>query len=108
MKIKLFGNIILVFLIILFFFIKFIIKSDTKKIYCKKKEIPSFKAAIFSKNEIVDSDKFFENDKFYLINIYSSWCVPCAAMSDTWATEREKYQELEPIIKTNKKMQNGL
>ena len=79
MKIKLFNLlIILLFLIIFFIFYKGLQNTN---IYTPsldiKKEIPSFKAAIFSKNEIVDSDKFFENDKFYLINIWSSWCVPC-------------------------------
>ena len=79
MKIKFFNLlIILLFLIIFFIFYKGLQNTN---IYTPsldiKKEIPSFKTAIFSKNEIVDSDKFFENDKFYLINIWSSWCVPC-------------------------------
>ena len=42
-----------------------------------KKDIPSFKVELFDTNEIINSEEIFLNDKFYLINIWASWCVPC-------------------------------
>ena len=40
-------------------------------------EIPSFSAELFYKEKIVNSSDLFKLDKFYLLNIWSSWCVPC-------------------------------
>ena len=40
-------------------------------------EIPSFSAKLFFSNKMINSSDIFENDKFYLLNIWSSWCVPC-------------------------------
>tara|TARA_B100000795_G_scaffold248645_1_gene215621 strand:+ start:288 stop:809 length:522 start_codon:yes stop_codon:yes gene_type:complete len=41
------------------------------------KNIPIFKAKDFNSNLFVDSKKIFEEDKFYIVNIWASWCVPC-------------------------------
>ena len=40
-------------------------------------EVPSFSAKLFYSNEKINSSDVFEIDKFYLLNIWSSWCVPC-------------------------------
>ena len=40
-------------------------------------EVPSFSAKSFYSNEKINSSNVFEIDKFYLLNIWSSWCVPC-------------------------------
>ena len=40
-------------------------------------EIPSFSAELFYSNKIVNSSEIFEPNKFYLLNIWSSWCIPC-------------------------------
>ena len=40
-------------------------------------EVPSFLAKSFYSNEKINSSDVFEKDKFYLLNIWSSWCVPC-------------------------------
>ena len=40
-------------------------------------EVPSFSAKSFYSNEKINSSDVFEKDKFYLLNIWSSWCVPC-------------------------------
>ena len=40
-------------------------------------EIPSFSAELFYSNKIVNSSEIFELNKFYLLNIWSSWCIPC-------------------------------
>ena len=42
-----------------------------------KKNIPIFKAKDFNSNTFVDSEKVFEEDIFYVMNIWASWCVPC-------------------------------
>ena len=40
-------------------------------------EIPSFSAKLFYTNKVINSSEIFESNKFYLLNIWSSWCVPC-------------------------------
>ncbi len=43
-----------------------------------EKDIPSFEAKIFNKNENINSNEIFiDNNKFYLLNVWASWCVPC-------------------------------
>ena len=43
----------------------------------KKKDIPIFKAKDFDSNNYINSDKIFEDNIFYIVNIWASWCVPC-------------------------------
>tara|TARA_Y100001958_G_C20984192_1_gene374210 strand:- start:202 stop:669 length:468 start_codon:yes stop_codon:yes gene_type:complete len=40
-------------------------------------DIPKFLAKSFYSKEEVDSKKIFNQDKFYLLNIWASWCLPC-------------------------------
>ena len=40
-------------------------------------EIPSFSAKLLYSNKVINSSEIFELNKFYLLNIWSSWCVPC-------------------------------
>ena len=40
-------------------------------------KIPLFSADLFYSNKVVNSSELFKLDKFYLLNIWSSWCVPC-------------------------------
>tara|TARA_B110000008_G_scaffold1093_1_gene1029 strand:+ start:713 stop:1231 length:519 start_codon:yes stop_codon:yes gene_type:complete len=40
-------------------------------------KIPSFRGDLFYSNQVVNSSNIFKSDKFYLLNIWSSWCVPC-------------------------------
>ena len=42
-----------------------------------KKNIPIFEAKDFHSGYYVNSEKIFEEDIFYIINIWASWCVPC-------------------------------
>ena len=42
-----------------------------------KKDIPNFNAKVFNSNEKINSREIFKKDKFYLMNIWASWCVPC-------------------------------
>ena len=40
-------------------------------------KIPPFSMQLFYSNEIINSSEIFNLDQFYLLNIWSSWCVPC-------------------------------
>ena len=40
-------------------------------------EVPLFSAELLYSNKIVNSSEIFNSNKFYLLNIWSSWCVPC-------------------------------
>jgi cytochrome c biogenesis protein CcmG/thiol:disulfide interchange protein DsbE len=40
-------------------------------------QIPTFSAKLFYSNNKVNSSEIFELNSFYLLNIWSSWCVPC-------------------------------
>ena len=42
-----------------------------------KKNIPIFEAKDFNSNAYLDSEKIFDENIFYIINIWASWCVPC-------------------------------
>ena len=41
------------------------------------KNIPTFGAETFFEKKEVHSKVFFVSDKFYLFNIWASWCMPC-------------------------------
>ena len=40
-------------------------------------EIPSVSVKLFNSDEIINTLEIFNSNKFYLLNIWSSWCVPC-------------------------------
>ena len=42
-----------------------------------KKNIPIFEARDFNSSVYLSSIKIFEEDVFYIVNIWASWCVPC-------------------------------
>jgi len=42
-----------------------------------KKKIPIFEAKDFNSSVYLNSKKIFEEDNFYILNIWASWCVPC-------------------------------
>ena len=71
-------SVIIIFVIIFFIFYKGL---EDSKIYTPdvntKKEIPVFNTKEFFSGENVKSPSIFELDKIYLLNIWSSWCVPC-------------------------------
>ena len=43
----------------------------------EKKNIPNFKAKDFDSDNYINSDKIFEENTFYIVNVWASWCVPC-------------------------------
>ena len=79
MKIKIFP----IFFIIIFLIIFLILYKglENPNVYAPKvdpeKNIPVFTAKIFSTNNKINSEKIFTGDKFYLMNIWASWCAPC-------------------------------
>jgi cytochrome c biogenesis protein CcmG/thiol:disulfide interchange protein DsbE len=40
-------------------------------------EVPSTMVKLFDTNQTVNTIEIFQLDKLYLLNIWSSWCVPC-------------------------------
>lgn len=79
MKDKIFLIIlILIFSTVFFIFYKGLQNSNiyTPKVEYKK-NIPIFDAQIFDKKNRINSNQIFNIDKFYLLNIWASWCVPC-------------------------------
>jgi cytochrome c biogenesis protein CcmG/thiol:disulfide interchange protein DsbE len=79
MKDKIFLIIlILIFSTVFFIFYKGLQNSNIYKPKVEyKKNIPIFDAQIFDKKNIINSNQIFNRDKFYLLNIWASWCVPC-------------------------------
>ena len=86
-------SIILIFLIIFAVFYKSL--KDTN-IYTPEtkinNDIPIFSAELLLSNENSNSTEIFELDKFYLLNIWASWCVPC----------RDEHPILMSLSKNNK------
>tara|TARA_B100000579_G_scaffold153950_1_gene125110 strand:- start:1308 stop:1826 length:519 start_codon:yes stop_codon:yes gene_type:complete len=79
MKIKFFSFFLLtIFLTIFFIFYKGL---ENTNIYTPnvdiKKDIPLLKAKVFGTDNMISFDEIFKDDKFYLMNIWSSWCIPC-------------------------------
>ena len=82
----------IIFLIIFFVLYKGLQNSNIYTPNLKmEKNIPSFKAKIFENGNFV-SEKIFQKDKFYLLNIWASWCVPC----------REEHSFLKKLNKEKK------
>jgi len=67
-----------VFVIIFVFFYKGLKNTNiyTPEIKINNK-IPTFRGDLFYSNQVVNSSNIFKSDKFYLLNIWSSWCIPC-------------------------------
>ena len=79
MKIKIFPSLlIIIFLIIFVIFYKGLQNSNTYTPNVSiEKNIPIFTVKIFETNNEINSKTIFKSDKFYLVNIWASWCKPC-------------------------------
>lgn len=42
-----------------------------------KKNMPIFSAKDFYSNKKINSEEIFFDNKFYILNIWASWCLPC-------------------------------
>ena len=85
--------------IIVIFFVIFVVFYKSLKdtnIYTPEvkinNDIPIFSAELLLSNEKLSSKEIFELDKFYLLNIWSSWCAPC----------RDEHSILMKLSKSNK------
>ena len=65
----------LVFVFIVFY--KSLNESSFYKPESKIKNIPQFLAKSFYSKKEISTKKIFDEDKYYLFNIWASWCVPC-------------------------------
>ena len=64
-----------------FCFVIFYKGLNSSNIYAPKindeNKIPIFEAKDFNSSAYLNSEKIFEEDVFYIVNIWASWCVPC-------------------------------
>ena len=70
--------------LILFFLVTFVIFFKGLKnpnlytpILNQEKKVPSFELKSFEDNSKIISEKIFRDNKYYLMNIWASWCIPC-------------------------------
>ena len=71
-------SIVLVFIIIFIIFYKGLQNTNIYTPESKTSfEVPSVSVKLFDSDEIINTLEIFNSDKFYLLNIWSSWCVPC-------------------------------
>ena len=86
---------LIVSLLFITFFIIFFKGLKNSNIYVPninyEKEIPSFTTQFFDTNMKINSDEIFKEDYYYLMNIWSSWCLPC----------REEHRFLMELNKEN-------
>ena len=68
-------------LIFVIFFIIFYKGLRNTNIYTPElkinNEIPLFSAQLFYSDKVINSSEIVNSNKFYLLNIWASWCVPC-------------------------------
>ena len=97
MKIKIsFFIYTIIFLIIFFILYKGLQNSNIYTPNLKiEKNVPTFEAKIFEDGNFV-SEKIFKKDKFYLLNIWASWCVPCRE-EHSFLTNLNKEEKIEII-----------
>ena len=67
--------------IFLFIFIVFFLGLNKENLYTPK-EVKNKNLVIFDSNELYSNKEFnskeiIDNNKFTLINVWSSWCIPC-------------------------------
>ena len=74
--------------------------KDKSNIYApnniKEKKVPSFSGKLFNQEKEVTSSEIFLEKKFYLVNIWASWCIPCRE-EHNFLMELNKIENLEII-----------
>ena len=71
----------LIFFIFIIIFIVFYKGLQNTNIYTPESktsfEVPSVSVKLFNSDEIINTLEIFNSDNYYLLNIWSSWCIPC-------------------------------
>ena len=74
-------SLFVVFILLSFCFVIFYKGLNNPNTYSPKikdkKNIPIFEAKDFNSSVYLNSEKIFEDDVFYIVNIWASWCLPC-------------------------------
>ena len=74
-------SLFVVFILLSFCFVIFYKGLNNPNTYSPKindkKDLPIFEAKDFNSSFYLNSEKIFEEDIFYIINIWASWCAPC-------------------------------
>ena len=74
-------NLFVAVIFVSFCFVIFYKGLNNSNIYAPKindkKSIPIFEAKDFNSSAYLNSKKIFEEDTFFIVNIWASWCVPC-------------------------------
>ena len=76
-------NRIIYFFLVIFFIFVFVIfyrGLNNSSLYSPNtniKDIPKFTADTLIKKKSLNSKDIFNQNKFYLLNIWASWCLPC-------------------------------
>ena len=74
-------SLFIIFIFLSFCFVIFYKGVNNSNIYkpkiMDKKNIPIFEAKDFSSGIYLNSEKIFEENTFYIVNVWASWCVPC-------------------------------
>lgn len=75
---KTFSFLFIISLVFIFFvFYKGLNKPSLYEPKNEIKNIPKFSALTFFEKKQINSENFFEQNEYYLINIWASWCLPC-------------------------------
>ena len=98
MKVKFFP--FFLSLIFVFIFIVFYNGLNKSNIYAPdniiEKKVPSFHGKLFNQEKEVTSSEIFAEKKFYLVNIWASWCIPCRE-EHSFLMELNKIENLKII-----------
>ena len=95
-------KILLPFTIVSFLFIFLIlyVGLNRSNIYIPEtvtnEKIPAFKVKVFNSEKELTSIEIFENDIYYLLNIWASWCIPCRD-EHPYLMELKKNKKLEIV-----------
>ena len=84
----------LIFIFIIFY--KSLNKSTLYKPESKLNDVPEFFAKTLFEGKELSSKKIFNQNKFYLFNIWASWCVPCID-EHSLLVNLNNYEQLEII-----------
>ena len=79
MKTKFFFPLIVFFFLVVFFI--FFKGLQNPNVYTPNvntnESVPYFQTKLLERDKMISSDEIFKSNKFYLLNIWSSWCLPC-------------------------------